>query len=99
MLQYVFDGLCSRIDTSFSNNLSLDAICILSSFMITTWMTCSCYSLGNYAYRILLSKAKECLLVSIAVSIVLGILVFSLSDFIPHVFSLTEIQYDLFQGV
>lgn len=96
ILQYVFDGLCSRIDTSFSNNLSLDAVCVLSSFTIITWVTYSCYALGNYAYRILLSRAKECLLASVAVSVVLGGLIFATSDFIPHAFSLTEAQYELF---
>lgn len=54
------------------------------------------YAFGNYAYRILLNRAKECLLVSIAVSVVLGILVFLLSDVIPTVFSLTSVQYILF---
>ncbi len=96
MLQFIFNGLCSRIDTSFSNNLSVDAVCVLSSYTLITWVTYSCYALGNYAYRILLSKAKECLLVSIAVSIVLGTFIFVLSDFIPIVFSLTSTQYDLF---
>lgn len=60
------------------------------------WITYSFYAFGNYAYRILLNRAKECLLVSIAVSVVLGILVFLLSDVIPTVFSLTSVQYILF---
>lgn len=44
----------------------------------------------------MLSRAKEYLLVSLAVSIVLGTFIFVLSDSIPTVFSLTSTQYDLF---
>lgn len=96
ILQYLFDSLCSRIDTSFGNNLSVDAVCVLSSFTIIMWITYSFYAFGNYAYRILLSRAKECLLVSTVVSVILGILVFLLSDVIPTMFSLTSVQYALF---
>ncbi len=36
ILQYLFDSLCGRIDTSFGNNLSIDAVCVLSSSTIIT---------------------------------------------------------------
>jgi len=53
-------------------------------------------SLGMNAYNVLQRRAKECLLVSIILSGILGLILFICSDWIPYVFSLTATQRILF---
>lgn len=94
----MFNEFCNRIDTSFSNSLSVDAICVYGSYVVITWITYNVYALGCYGYRILLGKVKECLLVSIVTSVLLGALVWGFSNDIPHLFELTEVQHSLFSS-
>lgn len=97
---FVFQNLlvtvCGLIDTAFSNSINLDSICVLSSYTVITWVTYKLYSLGSYGYRVLQDKAKLCLYLQMTLSVVVGFLVFSLSEFIPHIYSLTPEQYVLF---
>lgn len=96
VLQGIFVGICEKIDTAFGNNISIDAICVLSAYTIITWVTYCIYQMGSYSYRIMLSKEKNNLLISVVVSLLLSVLVFALSDYIPYIYSLTEKQNVLF---
>lgn len=96
ILQGIFVGVCEKIDTAFGNNISIDAICVLSAYTVITWITYCTYQIGSYAFRVLLSKEKTCLLLTMLTSIILGVLVFCCSDVIPHLYTLTDAQYDLF---
>ena len=96
VLQGLFIGICDKIDTAFGNNISIDAICVLSAYTIITWITYCTYQMGGYAYRIMLSKEKNCLAITLIISILLGIIVFAFSHEIPHLYQLTNSQYELF---
>lgn len=100
LIIYVFSGLFiaigSLIDTAFGNHLGIDSICVLSAYTIITWITYVVYSIGSYGYRVLLSEAKSCFLCQIIISVIVGIIVFILSNIIPHLYSLTSYQYALF---
>lgn len=96
ILQGIFVGVCEKVDTAFGNNISIDAVCVLSAYTIITWVTYCIYQMGSYSYRIMLSKEKNNLLIQVVVSVLLSILVFSLSDYIPYIYSLTDSQNELF---
>lgn len=96
LIQNIFIGICGLIDTAFGNHIDLDSICVLSAYTVITWTTYCIYSIGSYAYRVVLDKAKSCFLIQVAASVVLGILLVLLSDRIPHIYSLTPEQYQLF---
>lgn len=97
LLQNVFVGICGLIDTGFGNQINIDSVCVLSAYTVITWTTYCTYSIGSYAYRVVLSKAKSCFLIQVFVSVLLGILVYTLSPIIPHIYSLTDVQYTLFE--
>lgn len=96
ILQGLFNAVCNRIDNSFGNNMSVDAVCVLTSLFIVNCVVGEVYSLGINAYNVLQSKAKECLLVSIVLGGVMGLVLFIFSNWIPYVFSLTATQRVLF---
>lgn len=96
VLQGLFLGVCSQIDSAFGNNISIDAICVLSAYTVITWITYCIYQIGGYAYRILLSKEKNCMLISVITSIIVGITIVLLSNHIPKIYNLTDTQDILF---
>lgn len=97
LFQYVGFGICNLIDTGFGNQIDIDSICVLSAYTVITWVTYAGYSVGCYAYRAVLSEGKACLYIQIAVSIILGILLYLLSPIIPRIYSLTVNQCVLFE--
>lgn len=96
VLQGLFIGICDEIDIAFGNNISIDAICVLSAYTVITWITYCTYQMGGYAYRIMLSKEKNCLAITLIISILLGIIIFTFSNKIPHLYKLTNNQYEVF---
>ena len=96
ILQGLFNAVCNRIDNSFGNNMSVDAVCVLTSLFMVNWIVGEVYALGMNAYNVLQSKAKECLLVSIVLGGVMGLVLFIFSNWIPYAFSLTATQRVLF---
>lgn len=97
LFQNIFVGICGLIDTGFGNQINIDSVCVLSAYTVITWATYATYSIGAYAYRVVLSKTKSCFLIQVSVSILLGVLVYLLSPIIPHMYSLTDAQYELFE--
>lgn len=95
LLQNVFVGICGMVDTGFGNHIDIDSVCVLSAYIVITWMDCS-YCIGAYAYRVMLDKAKVCFLIQIFAGIFLGILFYCLNGTLPYLFSLTDNQYVLF---
>lgn len=95
----MFTALCKMIDVSFGNNVSIDAVCVLTSYEIITWISHSIYSVGSYGYRISLRTAKSCLFVQCIIAGCTGLVVFGLHNIIPHVYHLTNAQYNMFSDV
>lgn len=73
-----------------------NSICVSSAYTVITWITCAAYSIGIYAYRVILGKTKLCFYIQIAVSFVFSIVLTSLNGILPKLFNLTNVQYDLF---
>lgn len=86
------DIVFCTIDDTFANNISLDAIVVLSSFTIVLYFCLRPMLLGAYAYRTMQSRPKNCLVCTLIASILVSILTVSLSGVIPYAFSLTEVQ-------
>ena len=49
ILQGLFNAVCNRIDNSFGNNMSVDAVCVLTSLFMVNWIVREVYSLGMNA--------------------------------------------------
>lgn len=97
LMQNVFIGICGMIDTSFSNHINVDSICVFSAYTVITWTTYCTYSIGMYAYCVVLDKSKMCFFIQMVVSIILSVLLYIFSSVIPHLYSLTNSQYALFE--
>lgn len=97
LTQNLLIGICGLIDTSFGNHINIDSICVLSAYTVITWTTYCTYSIGTYAYRVVLDKAKACFYIQLVMSVVLGICLYLLSSVVPHIYSLTDGQYILFE--
>ena len=97
LLQNVFIGICSLIDTGFGNNIDLDSVCVLSAFTVITWATTNLCTIGSYAYRVVLDKGKTCIYINLAIAIILGAIVYLISPIVPHLYYLTDSQYMLFE--
>lgn len=96
LVQNICSGIGCLIDTAFGNNINLNSICVSSAYTVITWITYAAYSIGIYAYRVILGKTKLCFYIQIAVSFVLSIVLTSLNGILPKLFNLTNVQYDLF---
>lgn len=98
LFQNIFIGICNLIDTAFGNHIDLDSVCVLSAYTIITWVTYATYSIGSYAYRVLLDKAKLCCVLQIATGILLGAVLYACNSVVSHMYSLTDNQYVLFES-
>lgn len=92
LVQGLFVAICGLIDTAFGNQLGIDSICVLASYTVLTWISYNTYSLGTYAYRVMLDKKEVCILTNLGISILMIILVLPLVNIIPEIYSLTQVQ-------
>lgn len=97
ILQGLMIGIGSEIDTGFGNNLGLDSICILSSYLVITWVTYSIYQLGSYAFRVYLGNVRNCIVLQLIVSVVEASVLLLFKGYIVHLYHLTDAQYLLFE--
>lgn len=97
MAQALLMATCDMVDTAFGNNLGVDAICVAGSMSSIIGIVFCLYNLGRYAHTILLDDDKICFCVNVAVSVVISLVLFVLSDKLPYLFRLTESQYILFE--
>lgn len=95
LLQNLFMGICGMIDTGFGNRINLDSVCVLSAYTVITWTTYALYSLGMYAYRVILSDTKLCFLIQIAAGFIVGIILLSTSPLIVRLYNLPGTQSEL----
>lgn len=93
--QFLFILLCEQIDTAFINNVSLDAICVLSAFHPIMWTMNKFRDMGIEGYKVVRKDRMNCFVVCIISSIFASILCISLSGIIPDLYSLTNIQKSL----
>lgn len=95
IIQFLFILLCEQIDTAFINNVSLDAICVLSAFLPIMWTSNKFRDMGLEGYKVLRANRMNCLIVCVAGSAFASLLCISLSGIIPNIYSLTDTQREL----
>lgn len=86
------DIVFCAVDGAFANNVSLDVIVSLNTFLIVEYFCLRPMQLGFYGYQAMQSNPKNCLMCSLIAGIVVGVLVASLSVPISYLFTLTEVQ-------
>lgn len=96
---FIITGFCvavfDLIDSAFGNNLDVDSICVMSSFMIISWCMCIFGGVGVYAYNIRQSSLSECLILQVSFSLIVSAIVLLFNDKIPYIYNLTDRQYEL----
>lgn len=95
LFQGLFIAIFDQIDVAFGNSISIDSIVALSTYTVITWIIHNIAQLGIHTYRMWLNRVRTCEMVSMVTSILIGIIVFFGSDFIVHLWYLTDIQYAL----
>lgn len=97
---YTFVGasiaILELIDSAFANNISIDSICVMSAFAIVYWCINIFCKAGEYAYNIKLKYETECFILNIISTAICSILMILLRNQIPHLYKLTDRQYELF---
>lgn len=86
------NGVGSMIDTGFGNRIDVDSVCVLSVYTIIASATTPIFAVGKYAFRTTMKDAKVCLGISVVIGAVLGVIIWSLSDLMPYLFTLTQSQ-------
>ena len=104
MSQFLIYGLTALgtavfdlIDSAFGNNLGIDSICVMSSVIVITWCMGVAGNLGRFAFDVKQSCVADCAVLQLIASVVVGGIVWVLQGVIPHVYSLTAVQYALMQ--
>lgn len=97
LLAGLLRGIGDQLDTAFGNNLGIDSICVLSSFIVVTWITSDIFKIGSFAVRVNTSHARNCMLLQILVSIAIAVITLVFRNQIVYIYSLTEAQRALFK--
>lgn len=83
------------IDSAFGNNISIDAIVVMGSFLTISWVLSCLGKAGAYVFRIWQNRVWTCVAVSGAISITFGAVAALLHEQIVHLFTLTDVQYKM----
>ena len=89
-------GILDLIDSAFANNIDIDSICVMSSLAILIWLINAVCRLGTYGYTVKQRYESECFILQVFPSICIGCLLIIFGKYIPHLYSLTPKQYELF---
>lgn len=95
LVQNILLSIFDKIDQSFGNHLSIDSICVLSSYAAVTLTTYSLYSFGSYAFRSVLKCEKECLALQMLTSVFVGMSTFIFAGNIAGLYKLTPVQNEM----
>lgn len=93
------DIVFCAVDGAFANNVSLDVIVSLNTFLIVEYFCLRPMQLGFYGYQAMQSNPKNCLMCSLIAGVIVGVLVASLSVPISYLFTLTDTQRQSVQEV
>jgi uncharacterized protein with PQ loop repeat len=92
-------ALADSVDLAFSNNISLDAIAVVGCVASISGLTRALSRPGQYIYRVVRSHESQCVQLNILVGSFFGLIIFLFSGFINNLFTLTDVQHDIFQKV
>ena len=94
-MQCLVVAIGDSVDSAFGNNISVDAIVVMGSFMTVSWLLSCMAKIGAYVYRLWQNRVWTCIAVSGAVSVICGLAAVLLRGQIVHIFTLTDIQYEM----
>lgn len=83
------------IDSAFGNNISIDAVVVLSSFALIATLLVQFQCIGAHAYKVFQKYEKSCCLLSALVGVLLGIICIAYGYQITFVFDLTDTQREM----
>lgn len=86
------DIIFGAIDSTFANNVNLDVIVVINSFLIVMYFCLRPMQLGFYAYQAMQSRPKNCLVCSVIAGSIVGLIVIIFSDIMPYMFTLESQQ-------
>lgn len=93
---YVLNSLCNivfcAVDGAFGNNISIDAIVVMGSFVTIEWLCQNIMRLGVFGYQIIQKHEKNCCFVSLISGLALGVVCIVFATPITYIFELTEVQ-------
>lgn len=96
---YVLNSLCNilfcAVDGSFSNNISIDAIVVMGSFVVIEWLCQNMMRLGVFGYQILQKYEKNCCVASLISGTIVGIICVTCATPITYIFELTDLQREM----
>lgn len=91
-LAAVQDIVFCAIDNAFANNISLDVIVVVNTFLIIQYFCLRPMNLGTYAYQALQSRPKNCLVCTLLMSILMSIIIILCAKPLTLLFDLTAKQ-------
>ena len=91
-LSAVQDIVFCAIDNAFANNISLDVIIVINTFLIIQYFCLRPMNLGTYAYQALQSRPKNCLVCTLLMSVLVGIILILCAKPLTLLFDLTAKQ-------
>ena len=83
------------VDSTFGNNISIDAIVVMGSFALIGQLGAKILFIGGYAYKVFQKYEKNCCLLSLIIGVLFGAVCIFGSNIIIHVFDLTDTQYEM----
>lgn len=99
LISFVFMGIAESIDSAFNNAISIDAIVVCGSLFSIDLILKSLSEMGTYTYRTARKDETSYLIVNVVVSLILGIIVFLIRNYIVNIFGLTDIQKELLSSI
>ena len=95
LISFIFMSIADNIDSAFNNLISIDTIVVTGTFLLIDSIFKSFAEIGTYTYRTVRKDEWKYLWFNIISSIIIGILVFILKNFIVNIFDITDIQKNM----
>lgn len=103
LLSYIAQSLVvaigDSVDSAFGNNISIDTIVVMGSFLTISWVLSCLAKAGAYIFRIWQNRVWTCVTVSGIVSVIIGWIAVLLHAQLSHLFVLTDIQYKMLENI
>lgn len=93
------DIVFGTIDSAFANNISLDVIVVLNSFIIVQYFCLRPLLMGFWAYQAMQKNPKNCMMCSMISSIVVGTILIVTAKLLPYMFTLTDEQRQMLSDI
>lgn len=99
MLNCLCNVVFCTVDSAFGNNISVDAVVVMGSFVPIEWLGMQLMRTGSFAYQTYQKYEKNCCLLSLLSGAVFGAVIAAFSTPISHIFALTDTQHKMLRDV